>query len=154
MGFNSGFKGLKLGSERTTHGVFSMTWMEGREYYRSLLVVFHIFGGQAPVGQFLLLSNVSSLPLAARHRTQKVIQPLASLTTRDSAIHSLQHTEPIHRHTSTNIWPPVEPPIHTPHQFLVNLKELFTLASHQYVLLINAIYVTRGPPRFSNNCSH
>jgi len=37
-----------------------MAWMEGREYYRSFLVVFHIFGGQAPVGRFLLLSNVSS----------------------------------------------------------------------------------------------
>jgi len=34
--------------------------MEGREYYRGLLVVFHIFGVQAPVGQFLLLPNVSS----------------------------------------------------------------------------------------------
>jgi len=66
--------------------------------------------------------NSHSLPLAARHRTQKVIQPLASLTARDSAIHSLQHTEPIRRHTSTNIWPPVEPHIHTPYQFLGNLK--------------------------------
>ena len=37
-----------------------MAWMEGREYYHSLPVVFHIFGGQAPVGQSLLLSNVSS----------------------------------------------------------------------------------------------
>ena len=37
-----------------------MAWMEGRQYYRSLLVVFHISGGQVPVGQFLLLSNVSS----------------------------------------------------------------------------------------------
>jgi len=37
-----------------------MAWMEGRGYYRGLLVVFHIFGAQAPVGQFLLLSNVGS----------------------------------------------------------------------------------------------
>jgi hypothetical protein len=37
-----------------------MAWMEGREYYRGLLVVFHIFGGQVTVGRFLLLSNVSS----------------------------------------------------------------------------------------------
>ena len=42
----------------------------------------------------------------------------------------------------------------TPYQFLENLKQQFTFASHQYILLINAIYETRGPHRFSNNRSH